>query len=74
MDDEPAGPPADEIVAFHHKPAEGLPIEVRCFGGFDVVAGQRDLTLANSPAEDVACGQAAWPCPLPVAPAFHHNP
>jgi two-component SAPR family response regulator len=42
------------------QPEPGAPaIEIRCFGGFDVLARGRDLTLASSPAE--AAEQArAW--------------
>lgn len=59
MDDEvSAARPAVRDVPLGPRPRGPL-IEVRCLGGFDVVAGEHDLTMASSPAE-AAERAGAW--------------
>jgi DNA-binding SARP family transcriptional activator len=59
-DDACAVPAASEVVRPLRTPTESAPsIDVRCFGGFDVVAHGRDLTLAASPAQ-AGEQSAAW--------------
>jgi DNA-binding SARP family transcriptional activator len=47
-----------EVLPLGGRPAGPL-VEVRCLGGFDVLAGQDDLTAATSPAE-AAQRASAW--------------
>jgi len=59
-DEEPAKPAANgHVMRDLTARSAPTPVEVRCFGGFDVFAGDRDLTAAASPAE-AAEHAAAW--------------